>query len=226
MGSGMGMGSGTSAATGSGNVTQPDMSTSGLGDTEIRGIYKINNEWVASLGLSLPTGSIDEETMVKGASVRVPYGMQLGTGTYDLKPALTWLSGSADGKWSWGAQGQFVVHTGNNDHDYHFGDSFKAIGWMQRNYGPAVGWVRMAYTNTDKIHGEDPDMKKMMAVMPSPDANKFNYGGERLDGLLGVGYTHRSFSLGIEAGAPLYQYVNGLQLKTQWLLNFGAQIMF
>ncbi len=35
---------------------EPPMSTSGFGDTELRGIYKINKYLVGSLGLSLPTG--------------------------------------------------------------------------------------------------------------------------------------------------------------------------
>jgi hypothetical protein len=37
-----------------------DMSTSGLGDTVLEGLYSINNKWTAGLGLSIPTGSIDE----------------------------------------------------------------------------------------------------------------------------------------------------------------------
>ena len=35
------------------------MHTSGIGDTELRGMYKINQYLVGSLGISLPTGSIN-----------------------------------------------------------------------------------------------------------------------------------------------------------------------
>ena len=59
-----------------------------------------------------------------------------------------------------------------------------------------------------------------------PDADPNNYGGQRLDGLIGVSFTKGRFSLGVEGGVPLYQYVNGLQLKTDWLVNAGAQVMF
>ncbi len=66
------------------------MSTSGFGDTELRGMYRIDKYLVGSLGLSLPTGSIKERSDVMGMIFRAPYDMQLGSGTYDLKPALTY----------------------------------------------------------------------------------------------------------------------------------------
>ena len=60
------------------------MVTSGVGDTEVRGIYKINKYLVGSLGLSLPTGSINEKVDTMGKEYRAPYDMQLGSG--DLRP--------------------------------------------------------------------------------------------------------------------------------------------
>ncbi len=59
-----------------------------------------------------------------------------------------------------------------------------------------------------------------------PDADPDSYGGSRLDGLLGVSFTKGPFSLGVEGGIPLYQYLNGLQLKTDWIINAGALVMF
>ena len=72
------------------------MSTGGLGDTEVRGTYKINDVLTASLGLSLPTGSVSEEVTSMSKTFRAPYDMQLGSGSYDLKPALTYNALSAD----------------------------------------------------------------------------------------------------------------------------------
>jgi nitrous oxide reductase accessory protein NosL len=46
---------------GMGNRAEPPMRTNGFGDTELRGIYQINKYLVGSLGLSIPTGSINEE---------------------------------------------------------------------------------------------------------------------------------------------------------------------
>ena len=53
-------------------------------------------EWLhLTLGLSIPTGSIKEgDRDVTGQSMRGPYSMQLGTGTFDLLPGVTWLTHS------------------------------------------------------------------------------------------------------------------------------------
>jgi hypothetical protein len=33
-------------------------------------------------------------------------------------------------------------------------------------------------------------------------------------------------SIGVEGGIPLYQNLNGLQLKNDWYLTAGIQVMF
>jgi nitrous oxide reductase accessory protein NosL len=207
------------------------MRTSGFGDTELRGIYKVNNYLVGSLGLSLPTGGIEEDFMTMRKIFRAPYDMQLGSGTYDLKPAITYSALSDDAKWNWGAQAMYTVHTGKNDNDWSFGDSLKLTSWLQRALGPFSSWARLAYTDTGRIRGNDPEINKINHPTtgmgaPMPDADPNNYGGQRLDGFLGVGFTKGPISLGIEGGIPIYQCVNGLQLKTSWQLNSGIQVMF
>ena len=216
---------------GKGNTPEPPMRTSGLGDTEIRGIYKINKYFVGSLGLSLPTGDIDKEFETMHRTYRQPYDMQLGSGTYDLKPALTYSALSDDAKWNWGAQAMYTWHTANNENDWRYGDSLKVTGWLQRALGPATTWLRLAYSDTGRIKGHDPEIDKMLNPNPMigasmPDADPDNYGGQRLDGLIGVSLIKGPVSIGIEGGVPLYQDLNGLQMKTKWVLNAGIQIMF
>ncbi len=207
------------------------MRTSGMGDTELRGIYKINNYLNGSLGLSLPTGGIEEDFVTMRKEFRAPYDMQLGSGTYDLKPAITYSALSDDHKWNWGAQAMYTLHLGKNENDWSFGDSLKITGWLQRALGPFTSWFRMAFTDTGQIRGADPEINKLNHPTtgmgaPMPDADPNNYGGQRLDGFLGVSFTKGVFSIGIEGGIPFYQYLNGLQLKTSWQLNAGAQVMF
>ncbi|HJW29823.1 MAG TPA: nitrous oxide reductase accessory protein NosL [Saprospiraceae bacterium] len=213
---------------------KPDnpMHTKGIGDTELRGIYKINNQLTGSLGLSLPTGDI-EQTFVtmKRPPYRAPYDMQLGSGTYDLKPALTYNDLSADAKWNWGAQAMYTWHTAKNDNGWKYGDSFKLNGWLQRAFGPATSWLRMAFTDAAKIKGFDPEIQKlldpdMMKGAPMPDADPNNYGGKRIDSAIGLSIKMGNFSGGIEGGIPLYQDLNGLQLKTKWFMTVGLQLMF
>jgi nitrous oxide reductase accessory protein NosL len=216
---------------GKGNTKEPPMRTSGLGDTELRGIYKISKYLVGSLGLSLPTGGIEKEFVTMGRRYRDPYGMQLGSGTYDLKPALTYNGLSDDAKWNWGAQAMYTWRTAKNKNDWSYGDSLKLTGWLQRAFGPATSWVRLAYSDTGRIKGHDAEIEKLLDPNPmkgasSPDADPSNYGGQRLDGMLGLSFLKGPFSIGVEGGLPLYQDLNGLQLKTKWFLNVGLQVMF
>lgn len=213
-------------------ITKEDpMKTSGFGDTEFRGIYKINNYLTGSLGVSLPTGSITESVTMMKKEYRAPYGMQLGSGTYDLKPALTYSGLSDDAKWNWGAQAMYTWHTADNKNDWSYGDSLKLTGWLQRAFGPASSWLRLAFSNAGRIEGQDPEIDKLIHPVkgmgaPTPDADPGNYGGQRLDGLIGVSFSKGAWSIGVEAGLPLYQNLNGLQLKTTWTLNAGVQVMF
>jgi hypothetical protein len=65
-----------------------------------------------------------------------------------------------------------------------------------------------------------------MMGAPSPDADPNNYGGQQLLGLIGVNILEGRLTIGVEGGIPLYQYLNGLQLKTKWVINSGIQLMF
>ena len=90
-----------------GNRTK--MRSSGWGDATLSAYYGLYKKQASSahvgLGLSAPTGSMDER-MSSGA--RMGYPMQLGSGTWDLKPSLTWLGQSGD--WFYGSQVSAVIH--------------------------------------------------------------------------------------------------------------------
>ncbi|MEN6440957.1 MAG: nitrous oxide reductase accessory protein NosL [Syntrophobacter sp.] len=210
---------------------RPDspMDTSGFGDTDIRGIFKINGFLNGSLGLTIPTGSIEKSVSMMGMQFRAPYDMQLGGGTFNLKPALTYSQLSCDALWNWGAQAMYTWHVSKNDNDWAYGDTLKLTWWLQRAFGPVNGWLRMAYSDTGEIRGRDPEIQKLQSMAsgaPTPDADPYNYGGQRIDFLFGTSFAKGPFSFGIEGGIPVYENVNGLQMKTNWLLTVGAQVMF
>lgn len=88
--------------------------TNGIGDTALTAIIGLDDgsnpkrQINLNLGLSLPIGSITEQgqilTPMGGTpSPRLPYPMQLGTGTYDFKPALTYQN--RKNQWGWGGTG-------------------------------------------------------------------------------------------------------------------------
>jgi hypothetical protein len=130
---------------GMGNRPQDPMKTSGLGDVELRGLWSAGGGLVCGLGLSVPTGALDEEAVMMRMTFRAPYDMQLGSGTWDLKPSLTWSGKSPDGLWGWGGQGAFTWHPGTNTNGYHLGDSLKLTGWVDRALGPVRVSARLAY---------------------------------------------------------------------------------
>lgn len=220
---------------------QPDepMKTEGLGDTELRAIYKFSESFNGSLGLNLPTGDIDQDYTTMGSTWRAPYDMQLGSGTFDLKPALTLSYLSNDSMWNWGGQAMGIIRLGRNDNDYSLGDSLKLNVWLQRVLGPATAWTRVAYGYTDSIDGNDPEIQSSLNLKNNisnptgnymapamPDADPNNYGGQRIDGFIGASFLLGPMSLGIEGGVPLYQNLNGLQMKNDWYITAGLQAMF
>ncbi|MBF0559801.1 MAG: nitrous oxide reductase accessory protein NosL [Nitrospirae bacterium] len=209
----------------------PTMSFSGIGDTELRGMYKISDHFVGSLGLSLPTGDINQTFTAMRTTYRAPYDMQLGSGSYDLKPALTYTCVSDDAKWSWGGQAMYTYHPARNSNDWNFGDSFKMTGWLQRAVGPATLWARLAFSDIAKINGVDRQINLLNHPLtgmgaPTPDADPANYGGQRLDTLFGTSLHSGAFDVGFEVGVPVYQRLNGLQLQTSWFVTVGVQMMF
>src|ERR1700722_9115752 len=85
----------------------------GLGDLEAMGLITIygnirkgGNRLVLNAGGSFPTGSINVKDHADGnpaaPNAQLEYFMQLGSGTLDPMPGLTYLGES--GHWSWGAQ--------------------------------------------------------------------------------------------------------------------------
>ena len=83
------------------------------------------------LGVSAPTGSIDERGETPAATnVRLPYPMQVGSGTWNVLPGLTYL-GQTDA-WSWGAQAIGTVRLGENEYNYALGHRVSTTAWFSR----------------------------------------------------------------------------------------------
>lgn len=209
--------------------------SSGWGDTKLSGIFKLfedgTHQVLAGLGLSLPTGSIDEEATVLAPNgmqprLRMPYAMQLGTGTYDLLPSLNYTGHKGD--WAWGVQYAAEIRLEDeNSEGYAWGDKHSVNLWGAYQWAPWISnSVRISATTQGEIDGIDPQI-----VAPVQTADPDNYGGEVIELGLGINLygqdgVLKGQKLAIEATAPLYRDLNGPQLETDFRLTLGWQYRF
>ncbi|MEM9402195.1 MAG: transporter [Pseudomonadota bacterium] len=198
--------------------------STGFGDTRLSALVGLNDHWHANIGLSLPTGSIDETANVltpmnTRPSLRMPYPMQLGSGTYDLIAGLTY-NRFLD-TWSWGGQWLSTIRTGDNDEGYTLGDEHQLTGWIARPLTDTLSiGGRLSYRDRGSIDGIDPQI-----MAPIQTADPDNFGFNRIDlglsaNLLVPGTKQR---LALELTVPVEQDLNGPQLETDWIVTLGWQ---
>ena len=202
----------------------------GIGDTRLSGMIGLHDDTMhhvhANLGLSFPTGSNTRKgniltPMGTRPKVRLPYPMQLGSGTYDILAGLTYTGNSND--YSWGAQYAGVFRTGS-DEGYTLGDTHNVTAWLAKQFIPMLsGSVRINYLNVDNIDGIDPTI-----VAPVQTADPDRQGKRRWDlaaglSLLGTEGGLRGQRLAFEISKPIDQNLNGPQLKSDWMITAGYQ---
>jgi len=152
--------------------------------------------------------------------------MQLGSGTFDLLPGLTYNGQTPE--WSWGAQASGVVHLGENEDNYTLGNAAALTAWGARKWTEWLSTsLRLDGRTWKDIDGADEDLPAPGAgVVPTaePDLR----GGSRIDALLGLNFHGRGGSvaghrLAFEVGVPVYQNLDGPQLETDWSFTLGWQ---
>ncbi len=208
--------------------------TKGVGDVKLSALVKLAKIQSGTLhlqaGISLPTGSITEEDQVltpmnMRPTVRSPYPMQLGSGSWDALPGITYASLS--GNTGWGAQVSGVVRLVENREDYKLGNQLNMTFWASQRL---ASWVsaslRARYTTTGKIRGIDDDI-----MLPVQTANPDFMGGKNLDGALGINLIGQSGvvknqRVALEYSLPVYQHLNGPQMKTTSVFTLGWQYAF
>ena len=161
-----------------------------------------------------------------GMTARLPYTMQLGSGTYDVNAGLIYM-GIAE-QWYWGAQGVATFRTGTNDNDYRLGNKFELKAWLNRALNDAVSvFTRLDGFSVGNLHGNDPMLNAMMVPTANPEAQ----GGRKLKLALGGDYYFvdgflAGQRIGIEVEKPLYQSLDGPQMKEQWSFGLHTQVVF
>jgi hypothetical protein len=206
----------------------------GIGDIKIGTLWRLWAVEAPSIGahrfhfnfaLSLPTGDIRAKDFLPamgGGIFRLPYPMQLGSGTVDVLPGITY--GGETGRVSWGLQASATIRAGKNDEGYSKGDAYNAnvYGAYEIIKKWLSGSLRFNYNRWDDYDGVDPAILTIVqTAIPGRQE------GERVDMLGGVNLLLPEFMefetrLAVEGGVPVHQWLQG-QLETDAIVTFGWQ---
>ena len=202
--------------------------SSGLGDLKLVGLYDLA-KWDEgrrihlNVGLSIPTGSIGE----KSGTNTLGYGMQLGSGTWDFHPAITYLGQTES--YSYGAQLGGILRIGENDQDYTLGNKFCASLWGARIITDSLSAsAKLDYSSQDEVDGSDSRLDARNMMMPSPGFNPTSQGRDLSTFGLGLNYYFQEgglsgHRLAAEWQTPIDQKVNGVQLELDSVWTLGWQ---
>ena len=200
----------------------------GISDIKLAGLYDLA-QWDSGrrmhlkFGLNLPTGSIDE----KHNGNILGYGMQLGSGTYDFEPAITYLGQTEN--YSYGAQLGGILRIGENDQDYTLGNRFEAALWGARKITDSLSAsAKFDYSSQSEIDGSDSRLDTRNMMMASPGFQTGSQGRDITTFGLGLNYYFQNnglsgHRLAAEWETPIDQKVNGVQLELDSVWTLGWQ---
>lgn len=181
--------------------------TGGVGDTGLYALFKVfeqaGHHLHATLGFSAPTGDV-------GIKLRnthqeelgfIHYAMQLGSGTWDFKPSITYTGHQDD--WSWGAQISGTKRLqSQNASGFAFGDMLQTTAWGSYQ---VLHWlsasVRGVYSVQGQLQGAYNGTYAEIGTMDYAS----NYGGRFGD----IGF-------GLQASVPSGEFM-GNSLSFEWL---------
>lgn len=210
-------------------------SASGLGDIKISAIREFHSKESEEMphhnlsvkfGLSLPSGDINKKDHTPLGLIRLPYPMQLGSGTYDPMIGVTYAAFYP--QWSWGLQFNTTQRLGKNNEGYRLGDEYQASTWAAYRHSDYLSAsLRINGKSWNNISGRDKTLNPAMV----PTARTDLRGGERLDLGVGINYlqSHGMFKghrLAAELLVPFYQHLDGPQLEVDYVYTLGWQAVF
>ena len=212
-----------------------ETSSSGIGDSSITGLYSLtkaedgSSNSHLSLGLFLPTGSIDERDVIPLSApntAQLPYPMQLGSGSFAIEPGYTY--NSYKDSWSWGGQIKARIQLDRNSRDYSLGDQIMASLWTAKplNDNFSVS-ARLQLDDKGNISGADSELDPTIVPTADPSLRA----GTRVDLGLGINWItgvrdHASWRLSAEYLTPVHQELNGPQLETDSTFIFKTQYSY
>jgi len=214
--------------------------SSGFGDIRLGSLVRLYAFEAPSIGshrfhfnaaVGLPTGDIKATHATPLGVTRLPYPMQLGSGTVDLFPGLTYAGGLNDV--SWGLQAIGTIRLGDNNQGYALGDEYEVSAYGAYRWAEWISnSLRFKWKDWANYEGRDPNISRTnpMGVPLVPTAETNRRGGERLDLLAGINILFPEVMglenhLGVEIGVPIYQKLDGPQLESDYTFFVGWQII-
>ena len=201
-------------------------SSGDLGDTIMAGMIKVydapGHHVHLGLGVSAPTGDVEVTMDGKDppTSELQDYGMQLGSGTWDFRPSLTYTG--VFEKWSWGVQLSGIKRMQDENRvGYALGDAFQSTAWGSYQ---VLDWlsasIRGIYTEQGAIKGQFNRAHSVSSTVDYPS----NYGGRFGDVGFGLNITIpegplTGHNLSVEWVQPVADNYNGYQLEREGSLN-------
>lgn len=206
-----------------------EMESNGLGDATLSALISLlrSQDVVVLLnaGLSIPTGSIAAE----GINGILPYPMQLGSGSIELMPGVTFSA--IRNNWSFGVQTRAAIPMNENSHGYRRAPLTISTVWGASRLNDWISVsTRALFENWGNIAGEDKALNPDM----SPTMDSQLQGGARASLLLGSNliFPDRAGSLlagqrfALELRLPIYQHLDGPQMALNWSIIAGWQYAF
>jgi len=206
----------------------------GIGDITLISDYRFASSqmqnWKLGLGISLPTGSIDQQgdTPRAPGKQQLPYTMQLGSGTYDIPIYLSYLNQQAS--FNWGADFAAKVRLGKNDRDYRLGNSAGISSWLRLT---TVSWVqpsiKLAFSSWGRISGEDTSLRVPGPFpYPAPVVDPRLFGGNLLNLSFGLKFpiSGQDNYFDFVYSKPIYQSLNGPQSSEDYSLAISLKLRF
>ncbi len=237
-------------------VGHQEMESAGLGDLRLSALIRLLNasnvDLILNAGVSIPTGAIDVEgTHGSDELIVLPYPMQLGSGSFALRPAVTFAG--TNGSWSYGAQARAAIPLNENSRYYRLAPTVGSTLWSARKLndwlsisvrGSIQNWGNITtsaeHTEDEHDHAADdhdshaapaaPTQTVYMSPMMDPNLQA----GTRANLAAGLNFIVPDRAAGILAGQrlavefqmPVYQNLDGPQMALGWTIVAGWQYAF
>ena len=208
---------------------QVTQTSKGVGDFQMGLIYDAvpTRNWDVHLHytISFPTADFNQASTIGLLGRKIlPYGMQLGSGTIDMKPGLSivryWRS------WRFGHHSAATFRYDQNDKGYALGPDYKSSLWVSKSWTPYWSTAfRISGSYLSGIVGSHADIDADL----SPDTAASSVGYKRVN--MGVSsnfvfnfWKFKGVSCDIEYLRPSYQNMAGIQLHLEDQFLFALRL--